>query len=83
MSEYQDFFTARLAENSTVPTLLCGHCQSILPPSRIFENQGENRYDLPCDIIGLCSADDCGAVNCCDEATKKAEKQRAENRIAV
>lgn len=83
MIEYHDFYTARLAENSTVPTLLCGHCRSILPAKRIFANEGENRYDLPCDTIGLCSADDCGAVNCCDEAMRAADRERDENRIAV
>lgn len=83
MSEYNDFYVAQLAEHSTVPTLLCGHCQSILSPNRIFSNEGDDAYDLPCDTIGLCSADDCGAVNCCDEAMKGAELQRYENRVAV
>ena len=83
MSEYHDFYIATLAENSTVPTLLCGHCQSILSAKRIFTNEGENRYDLPCNTIGLCSADDCGAVKCCDDAMGAAERQREENRIAV
>ncbi|MGM0570700.1 hypothetical protein [Marinobacter sp.] len=83
MSEYHDFYIARLAENSTVPTLLCGHCQSILPAKRIFANAGDNRYDLPCDTIGLCSADDCGAVNCCDEAMRAGDWHHDQNRIAV
>ena len=83
MSEYHDFYAAQLAENCTVPTLLCGHCKSILSPKRIFANDGDNRYELPCDTIGLCSADDCGAVNCCDEAMKGAEQQHYENRVAV
>lgn len=83
MTEHHDFYVARLAEHSTVPTLLCGHCRSILSPKRIFSNDGDNRYDLPCMTIGLCSADDCGAVNCCDEAMKGAEQQHQENRVAV
>lgn len=83
MSEYHDFYTARLAEHCTIPTLLCGHCQSILSSKRIFANEGDSRYDLPCRTIGLCSADDCGAVNCCDEALQEAEKQHCENRVAV
>ncbi|MFW5823808.1 MAG: hypothetical protein ACOCVV_02450 [Marinobacter sp.] len=83
MSEFNDFYVARLAEHSTIPTLLCGHCQSILSPKRIFANEGNHRHDLPCQTIGLCSADDCGAVNCCDEALKEAEKQRCTNRVAV
>lgn len=81
MSEYHDFYVARLAKNSTVPTLLCGHCGSILSRARIFTNEGSQRYDLDCETIGLCSADDCGAVNCCDTALEEAEG--FETRIAV
>lgn len=83
MSKHHDLYIARLARHSTVPTLLCGHCQSMLSTKRIFANDGDNRYDLPCATIGLCSADDCGAVNCCDDAVKEAEKQRHEDRVAV
>lgn len=61
-------YTAILAEGSAVPTLLCGHCRSILSRNRIFGNQGDDYLDIHCHTIGLCSADDCGAVNCCDEA---------------
>ena len=61
-------FTAILAEGSAVPTLLCGHCRSILSRARIFKNQGDHQSGMSCQIIGLCSADDCGALNCCDDA---------------
>lgn len=61
-------YTAHLAEGSAVPTLLCGHCRSILSRARIFRNEGDNHQDAECQTIGLCSADDCGAVNCCDAA---------------
>lgn len=61
-------YTAVLAEGSAVPTLLCGHCRSMLSRNRIFSNQGEDQLDIHCNTIGLCSADDCGAVNCCDQA---------------
>ncbi|HET8850521.1 MAG: hypothetical protein B7X58_05990 [Marinobacter sp. 34-60-7] len=61
-------YTAILAEGSAVPTLLCGHCHSILSRARIFRNTGGDHQGLQCDTIGLCSADDCGAMNCCDEA---------------
>ncbi len=61
-------YTAILAEGSAVPTLLCGHCRSILSRTRIFKNQGDGHQDIHCNTIGLCSADDCGAVNCCDDA---------------
>ncbi|WP_286221945.1 hypothetical protein [Marinobacter apostichopi] len=64
----QQIYTAHLAEGSTVPTLLCGHCRSILSRARIFRNQGDKQHDAECQTIGLCSADDCGAVNCCDAA---------------
>lgn len=64
----QHQFTAILAKGSAVPTLLCGHCRSILSRSRIFRNKGNQHQDMECKTIGLCSADDCGAVNCCDEA---------------
>lgn len=83
MSKHHDLYTAQLAPHSTVPTLLCGHCRSILPAKRIIANDGEHRYDLPCNTLGLCSADDCGAVNCCDDALREAEKQHYENRLAV
>ncbi len=62
------YYHAILAEGSAVPTLLCGHCRSILSRKRIFQNQGGDFQDIRCRTIGLCSADDCGAVNCCDDA---------------
>lgn len=63
-----NYYTALLAERSAVPTLQCGHCHSIIPRARIFRNQGENKQDYDCGVLALCSADDCGAVNCCDDA---------------
>lgn len=64
----QDYFQARLAEGSVTPTLLCGHCSSILSRAKIFRNRGDSGRDVSCDFIGICSADDCGALNCCDQA---------------
>ncbi|PHQ14998.1 hypothetical protein [Marinobacter profundi] len=66
-------YHAILAQGSAVPTLLCGHCQSTLSRSRVFRNAGQWDIAPGCDTIGLCSADDCGAVNCCDEALGKLE----------
>ncbi|WP_029652978.1 hypothetical protein [Marinobacter daepoensis] len=66
-------YIAILAEGSAVPTLLCGHCQSILSRARIFRNQGGAHQAIACNTIGLCSADDCGALNCCDEALGQIE----------
>ncbi|WP_303291479.1 hypothetical protein [Marinobacter sp. SS5-14b] len=65
---HNNAYTALLAEGSAVPTLLCGHCHSILSRARIFRNKGDISLDPSCQTIGLCSADDCGAVNCCDDA---------------
>lgn len=61
-------YQADLARGSVNPTFVCGHCQSTLSRSRIFRNEGANRFDVACQTIGLCSADDCGALNCCDAA---------------
>ncbi|WP_339802368.1 hypothetical protein [uncultured Marinobacter sp.] len=83
MSEYHDFYIATLARNSTVPTLMCGHCGSMLSRAKIVANEGQNRYDLDCEMIGQCSGDDCGAINCCDNALELAELQNYENRVAV
>lgn len=83
MKKYNDFYIAKLAPNSTIPTLLCGHCQSILSPKRIITNEDKDPRTPSCNIIGLCSADDCGAVNCCDEAMAAADQERYENRVAV
>lgn len=66
-------YQAILAEGSAVPTLQCGHCRSILSRARIFRNEGDNQQAIQCKTIGLCSADDCGAVNCCDEALSRIE----------
>jgi hypothetical protein len=72
MTEHQRY-TALLAEGSAVPTLLCGHCHSILSRARIFRNDGNQHQPGGCRTIGLCSADDCGAVNCCDEALARVD----------
>jgi len=61
-------YKALLVDGSAVPTLLCGHCHSILSRTRIFPNQRSEQQGTGCRTIGLCSADDCGAVNCCDQA---------------
>ena len=66
-------YTALLAEGSAVPTLLCGHCHSILSRARIFRNEGDQHQNMECQTIGLCSADDCGAVNCCDDALARVD----------
>ncbi len=60
-------------KGSAVPTLLCGHCRSILSRARIFRNQGNQHPNMECRTIGLCSADDCGAVNCCDQALARVD----------
>lgn len=64
----QEHFEARLAEGSVVPTLQCGHCNSILSRAKIFRNRNDSQRDTSCSFIGICSADDCGALNCCDQA---------------
>ncbi|MBZ2167188.1 MULTISPECIES: hypothetical protein [Marinobacter] len=65
----QQIFTAVAAENSAVPTLLCGHCHSTLSRAKIFRTERDTAAPgIDCQTIGYCSADDCGAVNCCDEA---------------
>lgn len=69
----QHHYIAILAEGSAVPTLQCGHCRSILSRTRIFRNKGRQHQDMECRVIGLCSADDCGAVNCCDQALARVE----------
>ena len=53
----QHQYTALLAEGSAVPTLLCGHCHSILSRARIFRNEGDQHQNMECQTIGLCSAD--------------------------
>ncbi|WP_166268566.1 hypothetical protein [Marinobacter caseinilyticus] len=64
----RDLYIATLAPGRAVPTLLCGHCNSILSRTRMFRNDNQDRYDVGCQTIALCSADDCGAVNSCDAA---------------
>lgn len=63
-----EHFHAIASENSAVPTLLCGHCRSTLSRGRIFRNGEQHVYGIRCHTIALCSADDCGALNCCDAA---------------
>ena len=63
----QDVYHARVAGHSALPTLACGHCNSMLSKTRMFLNDG-NKVDVSSRMIAYCSADDCGAVNCCDEA---------------
>ena len=46
-------YTAILAQGSAVPTLLCGHCHSILSRARIFRNQGDAHQAIECNTIGL------------------------------
>lgn len=69
----QEHFQARLAEGSVIPTLLCGHCSSILSRAKIFRNNDASPRGPSCDFVGICSADDCGAVNCCDQALAQLE----------
>lgn len=69
----QQHYTATLAESSAVPTLLCGHCHSTLSRARIFRNKDNQSRVTECITIGLCSADDCGAVNCCDDALARVD----------
>lgn len=66
----QDVYTARLADHSVLPTLICGHCSSMLSKTRMFVNEGKKKVDVSSRIVAYCSADDCGAVNCCDEALR-------------
>lgn len=70
---HNNHYNALLAERSAVPTLLCGHCHSILSRARIFKNHGDSPENAECGVIALCSADDCGAVNCCDEALARVD----------
>lgn len=81
MSQH-DYFIAALAEGSAVPTLLCGHCNSTLSRARISRNEGRARLDITCQTIGLCSADDCGAVNCCDAAMAEIDSSERIRQIA-
>ncbi|NMT64054.1 hypothetical protein [Marinobacter orientalis] len=68
-----EHYHAIAAQSSAVPTLLCGRCRSTLSRGRIFRNGERHNFDINCDTVALCSADDCGALNCCDEALKGLE----------
>lgn len=81
MSQHE-YFIAVLAEGCAVPTLLCGHCNSTLSRTRISRNEGRSRLDITCQTIGLCSADDCGAVNCCDTAMAEIDSSERIRQIA-
>ncbi|MEX0603660.1 MAG: hypothetical protein WD623_09350 [Marinobacter sp.] len=81
MSQHE-YFIALLAKGSAVPTLLCGHCNSTLSRAKIFRNEGRNRFDIACQTLGLCSADDCGAVNCCDEAMAEIDSSEPIRKMA-
>ena len=63
-----EHYNAMVSEGRAVPTLLCGHCRSTLSRGRIFRNDEHGVLNARCHTIALCSADDCGALNCCDEA---------------
>ncbi|WP_434050325.1 hypothetical protein [Marinobacter salarius] len=63
-----EHYNAIASESSAVPTLLCGHCRSTLSRSRIFRNEEIRPHNDHCQTLALCSADDCGALNCCDAA---------------
>lgn len=78
----QEHYQALLAEGHAIPTLLCGHCHSTLSRSRIFCNQGEARVNAPCETLAVCSADDCGALNCCDSALSQLENPDIVRQIA-
>ncbi|MGP4845669.1 hypothetical protein ACTXGQ_16145 [Marinobacter sp. 1Y8] len=77
-----EHYTAQLAPGSVIPTFLCGHCNSTLSKGRIFANDGDNRHDLACHTIGLCPADDCGAVNCCDDAMRALNSEQQYRKAA-
>lgn len=78
----QDIYVARLADHSVRPTLICGHCNSMLSKTRVFINEGEERVDVPSRIVAYCTADDCGAVNCCDEALGSLDETLTQQAIA-
>lgn len=79
----KEYYDADIAPHSALPTLVCGRCNSILSKSRIFRNEGKDRQSLACHVIGLCSADDCGAVNCCDKALEELEARDSARPAAV
>lgn len=78
----QEVYKARLADHSVLPTLVCGHCSSILSKTRVFVNEGNDKVNVSSRIVAYCSADDCGAVNCCDEALRDLDDTRAFQAIA-
>lgn len=81
MSKHEHY-QATLADTGAMPAFLCGHCGSILSRARIFLNNGDFTDAEHCQTIGLCSADDCGAVNCCDDAMSQLEATEDHQRIA-
>ncbi|MDL0430683.1 hypothetical protein QPM17_06080 [Marinobacter sp. TBZ242] len=68
-----EHYHAIASESSAVPTLLCGHCRSPLSRGRIFHHGEQHLYGISCHTVALCSADDCGALNCCDAALERLE----------
>lgn len=72
----EQHYEARLARGHVVPNLLCGHCESVIPKARIFNNDDDQYQDVNCHNVGLCFADDCGAVNCCDNAIKELDQRQ-------
>lgn len=81
MSKHEHY-QATLANTGAAPAFLCGHCGSILSRARIFHNNGDFVDAENCQTIGLCSADDCGAVNCCDTAAAELKAADHNQRIA-
>ena len=78
----RDFYSARWAENSVLPTLVCGHCSSIISKTRVFKNEGQAKVGVPSRVLAYCTADDCGAVNCCDEALRSLEESVSQQAVA-
>ncbi|MAL97594.1 MAG: hypothetical protein CL583_03995 [Alteromonadaceae bacterium] len=75
-----DIFTARLADRSVIPMLTCGHCGSMLSKTRVFVNK--TKPGVSGHVLAYCSADDCCAINCCDEALSSLENDVAQQAIA-
>jgi len=68
------YFNAQFCGQSVTPKLLCGRCSSPLSRSRMFEAEAGQFPDPACITVGICSADDCDAVNCCDHAIARMPK---------
>lgn len=75
-----DIFTARLADRSVIPMLVCGHCGSMLSKTRVFVNK--TKPGATGNVIAYCSADDCCAINSCDEALSSLEIDTAQQAVA-